>query len=106
MPQHFDALIIGSGAAGGVCARMLRAAGLTVAMAESGPFGGACALRGCEPKKVLAETTHAVARVRDMATRAASEAIFPSTGPPWPPAKGIMSSASPPWPNTPTKKTA
>jgi len=67
MSQHFDVLVIGSGAAGGACARELRAHGLSVAMAESGPFGGTCALRGCEPKKVLAETAHAVARVREMA---------------------------------------
>jgi glutathione reductase (NADPH) len=67
MTQRFDVLVIGSGAAGGAAARMLRAEGLTVAMAESGPFGGTCALRGCEPKKVLAETTHTVARVREMA---------------------------------------
>jgi len=68
MSQRFDVLVIGSGAAGGACAGELRAHGLCVAMAESGPFGGTCALRGCEPKKVLAETTHAVARVREMAT--------------------------------------
>lgn len=67
MPHHFDILVIGSGAAGGAAARLLQAEGLSVAMAESGPFGGTCALRGCEPKKVLAETAHAVARVRDMA---------------------------------------
>jgi len=67
MPQRFDVLVIGSGAAGGTAARILKAAGLSVAVAEAGPFGGTCALRGCEPKKVLAETAHAVARVREMA---------------------------------------
>lgn len=67
MIQRVDVLVIGSGAAGGTVARRLRAEGRSVAMAEAAPFGGTCALRGCEPKKVLAETAHAVARVRDMA---------------------------------------
>lgn len=66
MSNRYDALIVGSGAAGGTAARILKTAGLTVAMAEGGDFGGTCALRGCEPKKVLAETAHAVARVREM----------------------------------------
>lgn len=69
MSIRYDALVIGSGAAGGAAARALKSAGLSVAMAESGDFGGTCALRGCEPKKVLAETTHAVARVREMGAR-------------------------------------
>ena len=55
MSIRYDALVIGSGAAGGAAARALKSAGLSVAMAESGDFGGTCALRGCEPKKVLAE---------------------------------------------------
>lgn len=69
MAHQYDALIIGSGAAGGTVARILKAEGLSVAMVEAGDFGGTCALRGCEPKKVLAETAHAVARARDMAAK-------------------------------------
>lgn len=66
MSTRYDVVVIGSGAAGGTAARALKAEGRTVAMIEGGDFGGTCALRGCEPKKVLAETAHAVARVRDM----------------------------------------
>lgn len=69
MSTRYDAVVIGSGAAGGTVARALKAEGRTVAMIEGGDFGGTCALRGCEPKKVLAETAHAVARVRDMHAR-------------------------------------
>ena len=67
MAHKYDVLIIGSGAAGSTAARILKAEGLSVAMVESGEFGGTCALRGCEPKKVLAETAHAVVRVQEMA---------------------------------------
>ncbi|MFP5222293.1 MAG: dihydrolipoyl dehydrogenase family protein [Acidobacteriota bacterium] len=66
MSTRYDAIVIGSGAAGGTVASLLKTGGRTVAMIEGGDFGGTCALRGCEPKKVLAETAHAVARVRDM----------------------------------------
>lgn len=69
MSTRYDVLVMGSGAAGGTAARLLKAGGRTVAMVESGDFGGTCALRGCEPKKVLAETAHAVARIRDMQAR-------------------------------------
>lgn len=69
MSTRYDAVVIGSGAAGGTVASLLKAEGRTVAMIEGGDFGGTCALRGCEPKKVLAETAHAVARVRDMRER-------------------------------------
>ena len=69
MPEYYGAIVIGSGAAGGYAARALKAAGRSVAMIESGDFGGTCALRGCEPKKVLAETAHAVARARELMAR-------------------------------------
>ncbi|GFK93463.1 Glutathione amide reductase [Fundidesulfovibrio magnetotacticus] len=69
MSPSYDVLVIGSGAAGATAARILVKAGRSVALAEGGDFGGTCALRGCEPKKVLAETAHAVARAREMGRR-------------------------------------
>ncbi|GBL45611.1 similar to glutathione reductase [Sulfuriferula multivorans] len=51
--QAFDLIVIGSGAAGSVAARTCRSAGWAVAVVDSLPFGGTCALRGCDPKKVL-----------------------------------------------------
>jgi glutathione reductase (NADPH) len=53
MDQRFDAIVIGSGAAGSTVASMCRSAGWSVAVVDSLPFGGTCALRGCDPKKVL-----------------------------------------------------
>jgi glutathione reductase (NADPH) len=51
--QTFDLIVIGSGTAGSTVASTCRSAGWTVAVVDSLPFGGTCALRGCDPKKVL-----------------------------------------------------
>jgi glutathione reductase (NADPH) len=53
MDQRFDVIVIGSGTAGSTVASMCRSAGWSVAVVDSLPFGGTCALRGCDPKKVL-----------------------------------------------------
>ncbi len=60
MATHFDLIVIGSGSAAMTVATRCRAAGWQVAMADSRPFGGTCALRGCEPKKVLVAAAEAV----------------------------------------------
>lgn len=49
----FDLVVIGTGAGGSVPASKCRAAGWRVAVADDEPYGGTCALRGCDPKKVL-----------------------------------------------------
>jgi glutathione reductase (NADPH) len=51
--RRFDLVVIGSGAAGSTIATRCRTAGWTVAVVDKRPFGGTCALRGCDPKKVL-----------------------------------------------------
>ena len=53
MDQTFDLVIIGTGEAGQPAAYGARSAGWTVAILDKRPFGGTCALRGCDPKKVL-----------------------------------------------------
>ena len=53
MHESFDLVVIGTGSAAGTVAGQCRAAGWTVAVIDSRPFGGTCALRGCDPKKVL-----------------------------------------------------
>ncbi len=53
MKQHFDLVVIGTGSAASSAASRCRAAGWQVAVVDSRPFGGTCALRGCDPKKVL-----------------------------------------------------
>jgi len=53
MKRKFDLLVIGTGSAGSAAASKCRKAGWEVAIIDSRPFGGTCALRGCDPKKVL-----------------------------------------------------
>lgn len=51
--MNFDLIVIGTGTAAMVAARRVRSAGWTVAVIDERPFGGTCALRGCDPKKML-----------------------------------------------------
>lgn len=53
MARNFDLVVIGTGTAASVAASRCRSAGWQVAVIDSRPFGGTCALRGCDPKKVL-----------------------------------------------------
>ena len=53
MRKQFDLIVIGTGTAASTVASHCRSAGWQVAIIDSRPFGGTCALRGCDPKKVL-----------------------------------------------------
>jgi glutathione reductase (NADPH) len=53
MEKKFDLVVIGTGAGGSTAAHKCRKEGWDVAIIDSSPFGGTCALRGCDPKKVL-----------------------------------------------------
>ena len=53
MSKSFDVIVIGTGSAASVVAMSCRQAGWEVAIIDSRPYGGTCALRGCDPKKVL-----------------------------------------------------
>lgn len=53
MSKNFDLVVIGTGSAASTVAFRCRSAGWQVAIIDSRPFGGTCALRGCDPKKVL-----------------------------------------------------
>src|SRR5437667_11999056 len=64
MIETFDLVVIGSGAAAQAVASRCRKAGWTVAMIDKRPFGGTCALRGCDPKKVLVGAAAAVDAAR------------------------------------------
>jgi len=50
---ELDLVVIGAGMAGLAAARKAAAAGKRVAIVDNRPYGGTCALRGCDPKKVL-----------------------------------------------------
>ncbi|MDZ5696763.1 NAD(P)/FAD-dependent oxidoreductase [Chelativorans sp. M5D2P16] len=53
MGKRYDLVIVGTGTAAMVSAMRVRAAGWSVAVVDFRPFGGTCALRGCDPKKML-----------------------------------------------------
>ncbi len=53
MAKAYDLVVIGTGTAASVAASRCRSAGWRVAVIDHLPFGGTCALRGCDPKKVL-----------------------------------------------------
>ncbi|MFW5935853.1 MAG: FAD-dependent oxidoreductase, partial [Candidatus Hadarchaeota archaeon] len=50
--MEFDVIVIGSGAAGLTAAYKCNLEGKRVAVIDSGPIRGTCALRGCDPKMV------------------------------------------------------
>jgi glutathione reductase (NADPH) len=62
----YDTVIIGTGVAASTAAGICRAAGRSVAVIDERPFGGTCALRGCDPKKVLVGAAQTLDHVRRM----------------------------------------
>ncbi len=53
MNEDYDLIVIGAGMAGVAAANKCGAAGWRVAIVDALPYGGTCALRGCDPKKIL-----------------------------------------------------
>ncbi len=51
--KSFDLVVIGAGTAATSVANKCASAGWSVAIIDELPYGGTCALRGCDPKKML-----------------------------------------------------
>jgi glutathione reductase (NADPH) len=66
MRKTYDLVVIGTGTAASVAASRCRAAGWRVALIDYLPFGGTCALRGCDPKKVLVGAAEVIDHARRM----------------------------------------
>lgn len=66
MVNRYDLVVIGTGTAATVAAMRVHAAGKTVAVVDFRPFGGTCALRGCDPKKVMIGAASAFDHARRM----------------------------------------
>src|SRR5215213_8020932 len=60
----YDLVALGTGSAAVKVATACREAGWRVAIVDERPFGGTCALRGCEPKKALWTVAEAYDRAR------------------------------------------
>ncbi len=53
MTRSYDLIVIGAGMAGVSAANKCASQGWKVAIVDALPYGGTCALRGCDPKKIL-----------------------------------------------------
>lgn len=53
MSDTYDLIVIGGGMAGVAAAEKCASRGWRVAIVDALPYGGTCALRGCDPKKIL-----------------------------------------------------
>lgn len=62
----FDTVVIGSGTSAYYCLMALNKAGQRVAVVDERPYGGTCALRGCQPKKYLVANAEAVGMAVDL----------------------------------------
>ena len=71
-PQHYDAIIIGSGQAGNPLAAAFAAANKRVALIERAAVGGTCVNYGCTPTKTMV----ASAEVANMARRASEYGVL------------------------------
>src|SRR5215470_16925402 len=67
--KTYDLVIIGTGTAAQVAAGRVAHAGCSVAVVDHRPFGGTCALRGCDPKKMLVSGAEAADWARRMHRR-------------------------------------
>lgn len=64
--EQFDLIVLGTGSGGSSPALKCRAAGWRVAIIDDQPYGGTCAVRGCDPKKVLVGAAEVVSWHRRM----------------------------------------
>src|SRR6516165_1144114 len=80
MGQRYDLVIVGTGTGAQPAAQRVRAAGWSVAIIDFRPFGGTCALRGCDPKKMLVSA----ADVIDFASRMRVHGVTGNSEVDWP----------------------
>lgn len=66
MKHRFDLVVIGTGTAAQTAAHACRAEGMSVAVVGERPFGGTCAMRGCQAKKYFVEAARMVDQARAM----------------------------------------
>jgi glutathione reductase (NADPH) len=62
MKRKYNGIIIGTGTAGYTAAIRLTKAGKKTAVIDKMPYGGTCALRGCQAKKYLVAAAEAIER--------------------------------------------
>lgn len=96
MANEYDLLVIGTGTAAMTAAMPVRAAGWRVAVVDFRPYGGTCALRGCDPKKMLRAGTAVIDDVRRMHPHGVAGDVHID----WPPLMAFKRSFTDPVPGT------
>ncbi len=99
--KKYDLLVIGTGSAASAAAYKCRSAGMSVAVVDKQPFGGTCANRGCDPKKMLygaAELLDWSRRMNDKGFEAAGSRIH------WPRLMAFKNSFTAPVPQNREKR--
>lgn len=71
--EKYDVFVIGSGMAGMNTANRCAAKGLKVGITDELPYGGTCALRGCDPKKIMLAPTEAKHLAKNLQEKKISE---------------------------------
>ncbi|MBI0398068.1 dihydrolipoyl dehydrogenase family protein [Cyclobacterium marinum] len=74
--KKYDVIVIGSGMAGMTIANKCAKKGLKTAVTDSRPYGGTCALRGCDPKKILVGAAEIIDRANKMSGTGISGGVF------------------------------
>lgn len=74
-PKMFNIIVIGTGVAASTVAWECHSAGWKTAIVDSRPFGGTCALRGCDPKKVLVSVAELIDWARRMQDKGVSRKV-------------------------------
>ena len=69
MAKAYDLIVIGAGTAAMVASHRTASAGWKVAVIDYRPFGGTCALRGCDPKKMLITGAQVIDDIRRLGER-------------------------------------
>ena len=77
---EFDLVVVGTGSSGTSVASACAQAGWRVAIVDERPYGGTCALRGCDPKKILV----GAAELIDWSERMRGSGIDGAIGIDWP----------------------
>lgn len=94
MNGQYDLLVIGTGTAAMTAAMRVSAADWRVAVVDFRPFGGTCALRGCDPKKMLISGAAAL----DYARRMRKHGVVGDVHLEWPPLRAFERSFTDPVP--------
>jgi len=66
MSDRYDVAVIGTGTSAHHVVHAVASAGKRVAVIDELPYGGTCAIRGCQPKKYLVAAAEAVLRARHL----------------------------------------